>query len=221
MIECKNLKKNYGRHEVLRGVSFSVEGGRCAAIVGGNGSGKSTLLSLLAGVVPHGNASFRLDGRELFSDRRALSAAVGYVPQSSALIPELTARDNLRLWYDKKAMEASLSGGTLAMLGIPDFLGKRVSRLSGGMQKRLAIGCAVAGAPRVLLLDEPTAALDLACKEKIAAYLRAFCSAGGTVLLTTHEEREIAAADCCFLLRDGLLTPYVYDGDLSALVGLL
>ena len=218
MIECENLKKHYGRHKVLRGFSFSLEGGRCAAIVGGNGSGKSTLLSLLAGVVPRDTGSFRLDGRELFSARKALARAVGFVPQTPPLIPELTAWDNLRLWYDKKTLEASLSDGTLAMLGIPDFLGKRVSHLSGGMQKRLSIGCAVAGAPRVLLLDEPTAALDLACKEAIAAYLRTFCAEGGTVLLTTHEEREIAAADCCFLLRDGLLTPFTYDGDLPSLV---
>ena len=103
------------------------------------------------------------------------------------------------------------------MLGIGEFIGKRVSKLSGGMKKRLSIGCAMAKRPPVLLLDEPTAALDLQCKQDIAAYLRAYRQSGGIVLLTTHEESELKLCDSWYILKNGRLTPYQYDGDLQRL----
>ena len=104
------------------------------------------------------------------------------------------------------------------MLSIPSFLKKKVKHLSGGMKKRLTIGCALACNPQILLLDEPGAALDLPCKEEILSYLKSYKSAGNIVIIATHEEPEIALCDHIFLLRNGTLTEFEYNGDLNALL---
>lgn len=145
---------------------------------------------------------------------------VGYVPQSTPLLEELTVRDNLKLWYPggKKVLEDELEYGVLKMLGIGDFLDRQVSRLSGGMKKRLSIGCAVAHHPRVLLLDEPGAALDLVCKQVIVDYLRDFCSRGGIAVMASHEIPEIASCTATYILKEGVLTPCHFDGDVEKLV---
>ena len=104
------------------------------------------------------------------------------------------------------------------MLGIQEFLKVPVSKLSGGMKKRLSIGCAMAKRPPILLLDEPSAALDLACKENIGAYLRRYRQAGGLLLLTTHDVMELELCDEWYIIKDGVLVPFVYDGDVQKLV---
>lgn len=217
-IEITGIKKSFRKKAVLRGVDLTAQGGQRIGILGGNGSGKSTLLSILAGIQTADGGAFRLDGEDLLTRHRLRAAAVGYVPQGTPLIEELTAKDNLLLWYSRRELEQELQTGVLAMLGIGEFLKTPVSKLSGGMKKRLSIGCAMAKRPPVLLLDEPTAALDLACKRQIDSYLRRYTDAGGLVILTTHDAGELAACDRLFILKNGVLTPYTFDGDLNALV---
>ncbi len=213
----KGLKRRYGKQAVLQDISLTAQSGCILGILGANGSGKSTLLSLLAGIQKPDGGSVTLDGHDLLQDPRLRSQMVGYVPQGTPLMPELTARDNLLLWYSPRQLREELDGGVLAMLGVGEFLGKRVSQLSGGMKKRLSLGCAMAKRPPVLLLDEPTAALDLACRQEIAGYLDAYRRSGGIVLLATHEESELRLCDRWYLLKNGTLTPYRYDGDISRL----
>lgn len=216
-IELKNISKSYKTKQVLRGVSLSAQGGQRIGILGSNGSGKSTLLSILAGIQRADSGEFSCDGKKLLADHRARAALVGYVPQGTPLLEELTAWDNLLLWYSRQALKQELENGVLAMLGIGEFLKIPVSKLSGGMKKRLSIGCAMAKRPPILLLDEPTAALDLVCKQQIDTYLRRYTQAGGLVLLTTHDTQELAACDALYILKNGVLEPFTYDGDLRAL----
>ena len=217
-IEIKNIYKKYGRRPVLQGASLSAESGMCVGLLGGNGSGKSTLLSILAGIQPADAGEFLCDGVDLLHNPKVRGKLVGYVPQGTPLIEELTAYDNLCLWYEKTALKKELSDGVLAMLGVSDFLKIPVSKLSGGMKKRLSIGCAMAGKPAVLLLDEPMAALDLACKEKISKYIRAYKARGGIVLIATHDVLELELCDRWCIMKDGKLVPFAYTGDVSALV---
>lgn len=217
-IQLSHIQKSYRRKPVLTDVCLTAAGGECIGILGANGSGKSTLLSILAGILPRDGGSFLLDGEDLFRDPKRRSALVGYVPQGVALMEELSARDNLRLWYDAQTLEQELSGGVLSMLGIGEFLKTPVHKLSGGMKKRLSIGCAVAGRPPVLLLDEPTAALDLACKQHIDSYLRTYKAAGGLLLLITHDAAELSLCDRLFILKNGKLEPYTFSGDVDELV---
>ncbi len=216
-LELRDIRKRYGKTAVLRGVSFGAERGEAVGIVGANGSGKSTLLRVLAGVLRPEGGEFMWEGGDLLRSRAALERTVAYVPQGTPLIDELSALDNLRLWYRADALRASLEGGMLRELGIPDFLKTPASRLSGGMRKRLSIGCAIARDPQILLLDEPTAALDLAARERLLDYFAGFRARGGLILLATHDLRELESCSRCFMLRGGVAEPYAYDGDAQKL----
>ena len=212
------ITKKYGRKEVLRGASFRTQSGRCIGILGTNGCGKSTLLKILAGVLTPDGGQFLRQGEDLLKNSSLRARIVGYVPQGTALIEELSARDNLRLWYEPEAMERSLDEGVLRRLGIHEFLRTAANKLSGGMRKRLTIGCAMAKDPEILLLDEPTAALDLVCKEQILDTFDAFRRDGGALVMVSHDQWELAMCDSWLHLRDGVLQPYVYDGQLRHLI---
>ena len=215
--ELRDIRKSYGKKTVLRGVSFGAERGEAIGIVGANGSGKSTLLRVLSGVLRPDAGEFYWEGSDLLRSRPALERTVAYVPQGTPLIEELSALDSLRLWYDADALRASLRDGMLRQLGIQDFLKVPASRLSGGMRKRLSIGCAISRDPQILLLDEPAAALDLAARERLLDYFAAFRARGGLIIMATHDLRELESCSRCFLLRGGIAEPYVFDGDTQAL----
>lgn len=217
-IEIKNISKAYGKKQVLRDISFEAEGGKCIGILGANGCGKSTLLSILSGVLERDGGEFLFNDEDLFQNRKRRSALIGFVPQGTPLIEELSAWDNLLLWFDRDTLKKELDNGVLKMLGIDEFLKVTVRKMSGGMKKRLAIGCAMAKQPPVLLLDEPTAALDLACKQKISDYLVKYKEAGGLLLLTTHDSLELSLCDECYIIKDGVLNSFEYTGNLNTLV---
>jgi len=140
------------------------------------------------------------------------------VPQGTPLIEELTAYDNLLLWYDKTTLKQELESGVLKLLGINDFLKTTVSKMSGGMKKRLSIGCSIAKRPPILLLDEPMAALDIVCKKEIADYLQSYKEKGGIIILVTHDLLELELCDISYILKDGVLTDFEYDGNVENLV---
>ena len=219
--EIKNIRKSYGKKTPLTDVNFTAGESKCIGILGKNGSGKSTLLSILAGVQKCDGGEFLLDGENLLRSPKTLTRVVGYVPQGTPLLEELSAKDNLLLWYDRKTLARELENGVLRMLGIDEFIGVPVRKMSGGMKKRLSIGCSVAKKPKLLLLDEPCAALDLVCKQSINEYLTKFKNAGGTLILATHDESELALCDSIYILKDGVLVPCDYDGDIDRLVRML
>ncbi|MCI8322236.1 MAG: ABC transporter ATP-binding protein [Lachnospiraceae bacterium] len=232
-IEVAGIKKAYSRKKVLTDISFSMDAGSCAAILGSNGSGKSTLLSILAGVRKADSGAFYvygcpsreqgkncpepMQGTDLLREPGQIPKVLGYVPQGDPLMEELSAWDNLRMWYDRKTLERELSGGALKMLGIDSFLKTPVRRMSGGMKKRLSIGCAVVSHPGILVLDEPSAALDPVCKENIRSYLNVYRKEGGIVLVATHDAQDLELCDMCYILRDGTLHRWQYGGDFHKL----
>ena len=217
-ITVSGIRKGYRRHTVLREVSFTAGNGDCIGVLGGNGTGKSTLLRTLAGVIPPDGGQFLWNDIDLLRDDARREAFVGYVPQGTPLLQELSAKDNLRLWYDGESLARSLDEGVLKLLGVDKFLKTPVFRMSGGMKKRLSIGCAVAHDPRILLMDEPSAALDLVCKEQILHYLATFRRRGGIVILSTHDVQEINVCSARYMLRDGTAERYPYDGNVKQLV---
>lgn len=217
-IEIKNISKSYKKKNVLKNINFTAEGGKCIGVLGANGCGKSTLLSILAGVQRADGGCFLLDGEDLFKNSKKNSGLIGYVPQGTPLIDELTAYDNLLLWYDKQQIKKELETGVLKLLGINDFLKVTVNNMSGGMKKRLSIGCAMAKKPPIIILDEPMAALDIACKQKISEYLKYHKQMGGILLLATHDAMELDLCDECYIIKDGENVSFTYDGNIEALV---
>ena len=220
-LELVGIRKNYGKKEVLKDVTFSAESGKCIGILGTNGSGKSTLLSIMAGVQRCTDGTFTCDGTDLFRSSAERARLIGYVPQGTPLIEELSAKDNLSLWYTKAEMKRELEGGVLRMLGIDAFLKTTVSKMSGGMKKRLSIGCAVAHDPQILFLDEPSAALDIICKEKITEYLTGFKARGGIAIIATHDAYQLELCDKLYILKNGILNPYNESRNIHDLVGCL
>lgn len=225
-IQISHIRKSYRHKEVLKDITFSASSGTSIGILGENGCGKSTLLGILAGALKADEGEFLLEEPSLSETgdllhRPALrSHVVGYVPQTTPLLEELSVKDNLRLWYPggSDTLSQELKSGVLRDLQVHDFLNRQVLKLSGGMKKRVSIGCAVANHPQILILDEPGAALDLVCKQVILDYLQGFCRQGGIVIIASHEIQEIVSCSRTFILKDGTLKPYTFDGDISKLV---
>jgi len=207
LINVSEIKKSFGKKEVLKGASFNAEKGECIGIVGVNGSGKSTLLSILTGIIKADSGSGIIDGIDVLKYSKEISKIVGYVPQENPLIADLTVKDNLKLWYtgSKYSLKDELESGFLKNLGIDEFVNMTVKKLSGGMKKRVSIGIAVAKRPPVLILDEPSAALDLMAKKIIRDYLLLYIKEGGTVVIATHDEDELSICDRLYVVIDGKL----------------
>lgn len=220
-MKIESIKKSYKKNQILRDINLSVQDGMCIGLIGSNGSGKSTLLSILAGITKADNGKFVYDNTDLLSDNKKRSEFVGYVPQGTPLLEELSAKDNLSLWYSSARLKTELSCGVLKMLGIDEFINTPVYKMSGGMKKRLSIGCAVASNPKILLLDEPTAALDLICKDSIAKYLMEFKSKGNIILLATHDLQELNLCDKLYVLKNGVLHPADISQGVEKLVEML
>ena len=208
MIKISSVCKKYGKHTILDNISINIHPGECVGIIGANGCGKTTLLSIIAGFLKPESGSISINDKKLSFSSDILRGYISYVPQENPLMEELSALDNLRLWYTGASLnlEEELDHGILKMLGISDFLNKRVSRLSGGMKKRLSIGIALADNPSLLIMDEPSAALDLECKKLIRDYIKSFTRNSGSVLLVSHDEPELSICDKLFLLKDSSLT---------------
>lgn len=204
MFQVSHLSKSYRSHRILRDVSFEAAPGDCIGLIGPNGCGKSTLLSIISGLQKPDSGDILWKGRSLLRSPALFSSLIGYVPQTNPLFDDMTAYDHLRLWYSSSSysLEEDLKTGFPARLGLPAFLNKKVSALSGGMQKRLSLACALAGQPPLVFLDEPAAALDLVCKQEIRTYVRELASEGKTVLLATHEEADFALCTRLLLFTD-------------------
>lgn len=205
-MEAVSIRKSYGKKKVLTDVSFVAEKGKCTGFIGANGCGKSTLFRILSGVERADGGSISIDGSVLTRPVKELPEYVGYIPQENALLKELTVKDNLRLF----AALSKENGRRLEMLchqfSIKEFEREKVENLSGGMQKRVNIVCALLGNPQILIMDEPSASLDLVFKEELKGYVEAFTKAGGSVLLSSHDRGEILRCDRLFAIKDGVAT---------------
>ena len=220
-IDIVGLKKRYGKRDILKGVTLNIEFGSCIGILGGNGSGKTTILSILAGITDADEGEFICEDYDLLKDDKRRRFLVGIIPQCNPLIEELSGKDNLLLWHDRKYLDMSAKEGIIKELGITKFINKRVSTLSEGMKKRLSIACAVKKHSKILLMDEPGAALDIVAKEIIHEYIKRFTAGGGIVILVTHDEGELNLCDRHYILKDGVLNEYRFDGNIKNLAKLI
>lgn len=208
MLRVEHISFSYRKKQVLRDVCFTAKEGDFIGIIGKNGCGKSTLLSVLAGVrKPQGGSIFFHD-TPLYTKSSLPADTVGYVPQLNPLLPELSVGDNLKLWlHDTSAAGKEAAASLYQQMGLTESLSSPVIKLSEGMKKRVSITSVLQNHPKLLILDEPSAALDLPCKEIIHEQLLTFTKNGGTILFTTHEEAEFSLCTTLYILRDGMLHP--------------
>ncbi len=199
-LEVHDLRKTYaakgkaGPKEALKGVSLTIPRGSIYGLLGPNGAGKSTFINILAGLVNKTSGTARVWGIDIDTDPRAARAAIGVVPQELNLDPFFTPRELLDLQaglYGVPKRERQTER-LLQAVGLADKADAYARTLSGGMRRRLMVAKAMVHAPPVLVLDEPTAGVDVDLRQSLWAHVRELNRAGTTVVLTTHylEEAE-------------------------------
>jgi polar amino acid transport system ATP-binding protein len=197
LVETRNLKKQFGANQVLKGIDFSVEAGQVVSIIGRSGSGKSTLLRALNGLESIDEGSIEIDGEHIDArraDLRALRLKVGMVFQQYNLFPHLTAGQNVMLAQTvvrkiHKAKARATAQSMLERVGLADKFDAYPDQLSGGQQQRVAIARALAMKPSVLLCDEITSALDPELVGEVLAVVESLARDGMTLIMVTHEMR--------------------------------
>ncbi|GAB5099297.1 amino acid ABC transporter ATP-binding protein [Caballeronia sp. LP006] len=197
LVETRNLQKQFGSNQVLKGIDFSVEQGQVVAIIGRSGSGKSTLLRTLNGLESIDEGSIEIDGEHIDArraDLRALRLKVGMVFQQYNLFPHLTAGQNVMLAQTvvkkiHKAKARATAHSVLERVGLGDKFDAYPEQLSGGQQQRVAIARALAMKPTVLLCDEITSALDPELVGEVLAVVESLARDGMTLIMVTHEMR--------------------------------
>ena len=202
MIEVTNISKSYGKKQILKDISFKADAGERVVIVGRNGCGKTTLLKILAGAMEPDGGNLNYFGENPLKNSAVFRKNCGYVPQENPLMEELSVLDNLRLWgFNKNKPDEVI----LEQFELGELLKTKVSKLSGGMKRRVSLACGVIEHPGFLIMDEPTAALDIYYRDELLQWLRKYQNNSGIVLMTTHEESEIIGADHCYVMRGGTL----------------
>ncbi len=189
-IEARDLRKAYGRREILGGVSFEVGRGELFALLGPNGAGKTTTVEILEGYRRPDGGSARVLGLDPARDGRRLRPRIGLMLQEGGIDNRSTPREVLRL-YSRFYRDPEDPAKLLEAVDLGHAAGTRYRRLSGGEKQRLALALALLGRPELLVLDEPTAGMDPAAKRATRDRIAALRAAGTTVLLTTHELDDV------------------------------
>ncbi len=200
-VELDSVSKRYGRIEALRSATLSIQPGEVFGLLGPNGAGKTTLIRLLTGSTNPTAGSVRVLGVEPRRARRQ----IGYMPQAPALYEDLSPRENLAFFGGAHPI-ANLRERVIELLAFSDLTsraGDPVYQFSGGMKQRLSLACALLHRPKVLLLDEPTAGVELRLRADFWKYFRESAAQGASLLITTHQMDEALFCDRLAILNAG------------------
>ncbi|OJX80977.1 ABC transporter ATP-binding protein [Magnetospirillum sp. 64-120] len=222
LVQLKGLAKHYGegatRVDALRGLDLDIHAGQVVGLLGPSGSGKSTLLNLVGAIVEPSAGWMRLDGEVVYDGkwtrrdlRRLRLEKIGFIFQFHNLIPFLSVSENIEVVLDLvgqgRAQARARAQELLDYLEVGEHAGRRPSQLSGGQAQRVAIARALANRPRIILADEPTAALDSERAGIVMDLLRKVAvEQSAAVIVVTHDEKIFDRFDAMHVLRDGRLT---------------
>lgn len=214
---AEKIEKKY-KAPVLCGVTVSAGAGEIIGLAGENGSGKSTLLSVMAQTAKPDGGRVIICGENAEKNPGLLKRCVGYVPQENTLFEHLTVKENLKLWA---AVYKTDWQNALPFLFPEDsdekkesLLKKKAADLSGGTKKRLSIALALMHDPKLLLMDEPSASLDIGFKARLAELISGMKSRGRTVVFASHHPDELLLCDRIYVLKNGA---FIYEGPPSGL----
>ncbi|MEW5729853.1 MAG: ABC transporter ATP-binding protein [Pseudomonadota bacterium] len=221
LVELRGVAKHYGegttRVDALRGLDLDIHAGRVVGLLGPSGSGKSTLLNLVGAIVEPSSGWIRLDGEVVYDGgwtrrdlRRLRLEKIGFIFQFHNLIPFLSVSENIEVVLDlagqSRAEARRRARELLDYLEVGEHAGRRPSQLSGGQAQRVAIARALANRPRIILADEPTAALDSERAGIVMDLLRKVAvEQSAAVIVVTHDEKIFDRFDEMHVLRDGRL----------------
>jgi len=216
LLKVAGLFKAFGAVRAVDGVSFEVRPGEIYGLLGPNGAGKTTTISMIAGLLKPDAGEVFVDGKPFWSNPQEAKRIMGVVPQELAIYEELTGRENLEFWGRMAGLSSSearsRAGELLEALTLTDRAKDAVKNYSGGMKRRINLGCALLHRPKLLLLDEPTVGIDPQARLNILEFIRNLRASGTAILYTTHylEEAEtlcqrIGIIDHGRLLAEGTL----------------
>ncbi len=199
-IEIQDLTKIYKKSvkapekKALDGISLKIEKGSFFGLLGPNGAGKSTIINILAGLVNKTSGSVKISGIDLDEDAISAKFKIGIVPQEIVIDPFFTVRETLEIYagYFGVRKQDRKTDEIIAALGLQDKANVKPRGLSGGMKRRLLVAKALVNNPEILVLDEPTAGVDVELRSQLWEYVRKINKQGTTIVLTTHylEEAE-------------------------------
>jgi ABC-2 type transport system ATP-binding protein len=207
VLRVEGLAKSYGELRALDDVDFEVNDGEIVAVIGPNGAGKTTLLSIIAGLQPASAGSVSRDARD-----------IGWTPQQSAVYDKLSVAENLELFARLEQVQdpPAAVARMLEQTGLGARADTAVGRLSGGNRQRVNVALGLIADPPVLALDEPSASLDPAQRERLWDFIGGLARAGTAVLFSTHNVAEAQRhADRLLVLAEGRLR---YDGSAAGLL---
>jgi putative ABC transport system ATP-binding protein len=215
-IEARNINIRKSDHLILNNVSFRIEPGSFAALVGPSGSGKTSLLRVLSLLDPAAGGSLRFWGHEPKVFRSTIHLGgdpfyprVTYVPQTIALWPHMTLRENILFATNESSAVRNRFKNLCDYLEISEIVDRKPFSVSQGQRQRCALARALLLRPKLLLLDEITAALDEGLARKVWHILRSFANEGATIFASTHSGRLASACDSYFRIRDCTLEPSI------------
>ena len=191
-IDIQAVAKRYSRFEALRGVSLQIREGEFFGLLGPNGAGKTTLISIVAGLSRATSGRVTVMGHDTVADYRAARRALGVVPQELVFDPFFTVRETLRItsgYYGIRRNDDWIDE-ILANLDLTSKAGANMRALSGGMKRRVLVAQALVHRPPVIVLDEPTAGVDVELRQTLWRFVRRLNEAGHTIVLTTHYLEE-------------------------------
>jgi len=195
LLVASGLVKRFGEQVAIAGLDLAVAAGEVLGVAGRNGAGKSTTLAMLAGALAPDAGRITLEGEPLTRSRPEQRRVIGLVPQEAAVYPELSPRDNLACFGGLFGLSGAAlrrrSDELLETTGLAALADAPAARLSGGMRRRLSLAAGVLHRPRLLLLDEPTAGLDLEFRPRLAAIVRELARDGTAVVWAGHDLAEL------------------------------
>jgi ABC-2 type transport system ATP-binding protein len=204
-IEVAGLAKRYGKIEALRGVDLAVPEGAVFGLVGPNGAGKTTLIKTLVGALRPSDGEVRVLGLEPLKDRSELRQCIGYMPQFPALYEDLSARDNIE-FFGAAHRALDLREKVEDVLRLTELTARAndpLHTLSGGMKRRVSLAGALVHRPKMLFLDEPTAAVDPQLRSRLWETFRKLAKSGVTLFISTHLMDEAMLCNRVAILREG------------------
>ncbi len=194
-LSFQSVSKNYANNNALDGVTFDIAEGEFFGLLGPNGAGKTTLISVLAGLARATSGKVLVHGHDVLADFAAARRMIGVVPQELVFDPFFTVREALMIqsgYFGIKKNDAWVDE-LLENLGLTDKANANMRQLSGGMKRRVLVGQALVHKPPVIVLDEPTAGVDVELRQTLWAFISKLNKEGHTVLLTTHYLEEAEA----------------------------
>ncbi|MGR3764533.1 ABC transporter ATP-binding protein [Rossellomorea sp. NS-SX7] len=195
MIEVANVSKRYGSIQALDGIHFNIDEGSCFGLVGPNGAGKSTLMKILSGVLQSFEGDIIVHDDSVVRDRLKVKRKLGYIPQDLCLEETLTARENLGYFGSLYGLKGKVlkrrSEEVLEQIGLKDRGKDKVLTFSGGMKRRLNIGCALLHKPSIVVMDEPTVGIDPQSRNSIFSIINQLKADGSTIIYSSHYMEEV------------------------------